>query len=398
MSAESGLVADAVFEGGGVKGIGLVGAVAVAEEKGYKWANVAGTSAGAIVAALLAAGYSAREMKRELDALNYSDFKDRGLVDRIPFIGLLVSLIFEKGIYEGRFFEDWMRRLLKKKGVSTFGDLVDERFKDEPRYRFKLRVIASDISRGRMLVLPQDVADFGMRPEALDVARAVRMSMSLPFFYEPVRLKKRDTGQVSYIVDGGVLSNFPVSLSDTGRDVPEWPTFGFKLVEPAELVALKLSCPYDETSFGTFELLEEHLRDEHAGAEPAGFICPYRECVGRTFTSVEDLKTHLYSEHVLHRIRGPVSLGMALVSTMTGAHDSRHIRDADFVRTIPIPTLDVKTTDFDLDRQRSDGLYESGRSAAERFFEGWDWDTYVAEFRSGKPRVGRGTGLRSGKV
>lgn len=49
------LVADAVFEGGGVKGIGLVGAIAVAEEKGYRWVNVAGTSAGAIVAALLAA-------------------------------------------------------------------------------------------------------------------------------------------------------------------------------------------------------------------------------------------------------------------------------------------------------------------------------------------------------
>ena len=33
-------MADAVFEGGGVKGIGLVGAIAVTEEKGYQWANV----------------------------------------------------------------------------------------------------------------------------------------------------------------------------------------------------------------------------------------------------------------------------------------------------------------------------------------------------------------------
>lgn len=44
--------ADAVFEGGGVKGIGLAGAVAVTEEAGYQFENVAGTSAGAIVAAL----------------------------------------------------------------------------------------------------------------------------------------------------------------------------------------------------------------------------------------------------------------------------------------------------------------------------------------------------------
>ena len=60
---KTNLKADAVFEGGGVKGIGLVGAVAVAEEKGYQWVNVVGTSAGAIVAALVAADYSAVEQK-----------------------------------------------------------------------------------------------------------------------------------------------------------------------------------------------------------------------------------------------------------------------------------------------------------------------------------------------
>jgi NTE family protein len=56
------LRADAVFEGGGVKGIGLVGAVTVMEERGYRWMNLAGTSAGAIVASLLAAGYTGPEL------------------------------------------------------------------------------------------------------------------------------------------------------------------------------------------------------------------------------------------------------------------------------------------------------------------------------------------------
>jgi predicted acylesterase/phospholipase RssA len=50
---------DLVLEGGGVKGIGLIGALAVLEERGYVPQNVAGTSAGAIAAALIAAGYSA---------------------------------------------------------------------------------------------------------------------------------------------------------------------------------------------------------------------------------------------------------------------------------------------------------------------------------------------------
>lgn len=49
---------DAVFEGGGVKGIGLVGALSVIEKAGYQFENLAGTSAGAIVAGLLAVGFN----------------------------------------------------------------------------------------------------------------------------------------------------------------------------------------------------------------------------------------------------------------------------------------------------------------------------------------------------
>jgi len=47
---------NAVFEGGGVRAIALVGAIAEAERQGIKIHRVAGTSSGAIVASLLAAG------------------------------------------------------------------------------------------------------------------------------------------------------------------------------------------------------------------------------------------------------------------------------------------------------------------------------------------------------
>jgi len=68
------LKTDAAFEGGGVKGIGLVGAVFEIEKAGYDFENLAGTSAGAIVAALLAVGYKADEIKKEMERLNYNDF------------------------------------------------------------------------------------------------------------------------------------------------------------------------------------------------------------------------------------------------------------------------------------------------------------------------------------
>lgn len=332
MKMRNNLLADAVFEGGGVKGIGLVGAVAVAEERGYQWVNVAGTSAGAIVAALVAAGYTGAEMKEILNELDYNRFKDTSLLDRIPFIGPVTSVIFEKGIYEGKFFENWMRGLLRKKNIHTFNDLVLEEYKDDERYRFKLRVIASDISRGRLLILPQDIADFGIRPKDLNVAAAIRMSMSIPFFFEPVTLRNMKTNQVSYIVDGGLLSNFPVWLFDAEGGIPDWSTFGFKLVEPEE------------------------------GAP--------------------------------HRVRGPVSLLAALFSTMMEAHDARYIEDAQFVRTIPIPTLGVGTTEFDISREKSEALYQSGREAAEKFFATWNFADYVDKYRRGKSRLERGIRLR----
>lgn len=65
---------NAVFEGGGVKGIALAGAVQAAEQRGIRFSRVAGTSSGAIVAALVAAGYTAAEMKQLIEAMPFRSF------------------------------------------------------------------------------------------------------------------------------------------------------------------------------------------------------------------------------------------------------------------------------------------------------------------------------------
>jgi NTE family protein len=52
-----------MLEGGGVKGIGLAGAASVLSERGFRPQNLAGHSAGAIAACLLAAGYEADELR-----------------------------------------------------------------------------------------------------------------------------------------------------------------------------------------------------------------------------------------------------------------------------------------------------------------------------------------------
>ena len=74
------LVADLALEGGGVKGIGLVGAVSVLAEAGYRVARVAGTSAGAIAAALIAAlskdggPEGVRALQGYLNGLTFTEF------------------------------------------------------------------------------------------------------------------------------------------------------------------------------------------------------------------------------------------------------------------------------------------------------------------------------------
>ena len=98
--------ADLVFQGGGVKGIGLVGAYSVLEERGYRPVNMAGASAGAIVAALVAAGYSAEELRSIMMEIPFDKFMDEAWEDHIWLLARPSSLLKDKGVYEGRYFHD----------------------------------------------------------------------------------------------------------------------------------------------------------------------------------------------------------------------------------------------------------------------------------------------------
>ncbi len=322
---------DAVFEGGGVKGIGLVGAIYEVERAGYVFENLAGTSAGAIAASLLAVGYNAEEIKRELEQLDYNKFKDEGLLDKFGFPGKTISLCFEYGIYEGKYFEKWLENLLQIKGKKTFGDIKTDY--PEEKYKYKLQVIATDISDRRLLVLPGDLKDFGYDPDRFSISRAVRMSMSIPFFFEPVKLQD-SSGRTHFIVDGGVLSNYPIWLLDDGTSDPPWPTFGFKLIEPDKR-ALKMGNRGD---------------------------------VGNL-----------------------VKFFKAIFGSMMEAHDNYHISKSkgDYDRTIGISTVanvrgaekEIKTTDFDIAQEESAALFKNGQDAARQFLKKWDFGEWKKNYR-----------------
>jgi NTE family protein len=197
----------------------------VLEAKGFEPQNVAGTSAGAIVAVLSAAGYRTSELLDIILSLDYSKFQDKGWEDRLSLIGSCASIMLDQGIYEGEAFRLWIENRLSAKGVRTFGDLIHPAYADQPRYRYRAQVIASDVTERRLLVLPQDAERLGIAPDELNVALAVRMSMSIPIFFEPVRFRNPQTGTEHLIVDGGMLSNFPIWIFDVDGE-PEWPTYG----------------------------------------------------------------------------------------------------------------------------------------------------------------------------
>ncbi len=214
--------ADGVFEGGGVKGIALVGAVSRLEEEGVRFQRVAGTSAGAITAALYAAGYSAKEMKEAVWSKDFNEFADvRPLITEKWYQGLWKKILLlapvpfpwgRYGIFRTDAVYSWMKQLLEKKGVRKFSDC--------PIY---LRLFASDVTNKQLLTF-----DPAKTPN-IEVAEAVRMSMSIPIFF---KAHTWNTPQgAALVVDGGLLKNYPI---DTFDDQPGTMTVGLKLTSEGE--------------------------------------------------------------------------------------------------------------------------------------------------------------------
>ncbi|MEM5015626.1 patatin-like phospholipase family protein [Metabacillus indicus] len=191
---------DGVFSGGGIKGFALIGAYQAIEQRGLQFVRVAGTSAGSIVASFIAAGYRSDEIIRMMDDMELGKFLEKN-PSILPFkLMKWLNLYWRLGLYKGGKLEEWIAARLKERGVSTFGDLRPG----------SLKIVASDLTNGRIIVLPDDLPRYGLVPERFSVARAVLMSCSLPYFFEPVKLTSAEGTNI--VVDGGVLSNFPIWL------------------------------------------------------------------------------------------------------------------------------------------------------------------------------------------
>lgn len=166
---------DCVFSGGGVKAYSFLGALEALEDRNVQIERVAGTSAGAVIASLLAANYTSREIKNIFVDLQLKQLLDPPVLSRVPLMKW-VLFYFKKGLYKGDRLEKWLMDLLANKRIRTFYDI-------EPNY---LKVIVSDISLGKLIIIPDDLKRvYNIDPNTFSVATAVRMSAGFPYFFMP---------------------------------------------------------------------------------------------------------------------------------------------------------------------------------------------------------------------
>jgi NTE family protein len=302
---------DLVLNGGGVKGMALVGALSVLESR-FEFQRVAGTSAGAIVGSLVAAGMTGSDLHDLMLSLNYERFRDKTGLDKVPLVGEALSLWFREGIYAGSYARTWLATELANLKVHTFADLRqdDPASSLAPENRFKLVVVTSDVTRGRIVHLPWDYAQYGIDADRQRVSDAVRASMSIPFYFRPERLAVPGAAP-SVLVDGGMLSNFPVDIFDrTDGRPPRWPTLGIKL---------SLRQPPDAIEY---------------------------------------------------TVKGDISLAEAMLGTMQGWNDAAHLDDPSVLaRTVFVDTFSVNATDFSIDPATQQRLFESGQQAAQHYLD-----------------------------
>ena len=364
---------DLVFEGGGAKGSTFVGAMRAFFEKGYAPRRLVGTSAGAITATLLAAGFTPDEMlaavnERDLqgkprfasfmDAPTVDDFsqanKDNsdimGIFQRtdVPFIPDWLENKFDQqfiaalmklphfrqlfcfvecgGLFAGDKFLEWIQEKLAVKNpayaYTTLATFYSATGND-------LSLVTSDTDGSQMLVLNHRTA-----PDC-PVAWAVRMSMSIPFVWREVVWKKEWGSYLGEditghrLVDGGVLSNFPIALVD---DQPRPGSYEQKVMGDT---------PADGA--GTIGLLIDESLEVHGQPKnaKAGLAC-----------EVSNLKT--------------VQRVSRLIDTMTGAHDNIEIRTHENL-ICRLPAAGYGTTEFDMEPNRLKALIDAGYAAMQLF-------------------------------
>ncbi len=304
-----------VFEGGGVKGIAYAGALQVLEEEGVLSGitRVAGTSAGAITATLLAVGAGSKDVARIVGQTDFNRFMDPGWL-----AGHLLHLWFDYGWYSGKAFEGWIQGVLDEftgDANISFAGLQAQRLSGKPGLR-ELYMVGSDLSQQRALVFSAATTP------GMPVWQAVRTSMSIPLFFQAMKVQ----GDVR--VDGGVTWNYPLDIFDDPRYMDGVPAGRKGVARPV----------YNKQTLGfrvdTRQEIGAERHDQLAAAPIAGMAAYLK----------------------------------ALVGFMLDMANKAHLQDQDWHRTVFIDAAGISATDFDLGQADIRRLIDNGRKGTREYF------------------------------
>ncbi|HKO82681.1 MAG TPA: patatin-like phospholipase family protein [Chitinophagaceae bacterium] len=211
LPAQENSIKNIVFEGAGIRGIAYCGAIQALEDRGMLPAieKVGGTSAGAITALCVSLGYSADEITDLLYSTKFSKFND----GRFFFIGGINRVNKYFGWYRGEKFLKWIEKIIEKKTGNaniSLEELYNKGFKD-------LYITATILNEQRLVILSRKTYP------RMRVKDAIRISISIPFYFEAVFIDKegktirhpKNKEGLDIMIDGGFVGNFPIKIFDS---------------------------------------------------------------------------------------------------------------------------------------------------------------------------------------
>jgi NTE family protein len=253
-----------VMEGAGVKGFAYAGALQVLDSMGIlkDIQRVAGTSVGAIQGALLAVGYTSGEIIELTAHIPLKRFNDGGWM----LAGGISRLRKQFGWYKGKKIAKWMEDLIAAKtgnGHITFAELhaqnAEKGYKD-------LYITGTDLTYQTLRIFSHE------NYPQMRVCDAVRISLSIPLYYRAVlmddsgKIYEKPTGRLLHVmVDGGVLSNYPIFLFDSARYVNDQSAAMKTPFENPETLGLLMEMPeqitYNAQQPGNYPLAIDNMND-----------------------------------------------------------------------------------------------------------------------------------------
>ncbi len=327
-------VENLVFEGGGILGISYLGVLDYLFRNGLMddVSRVAGTSAGAVTACITSFNLPFVETRKISNTLDYKQVPSKGEMENFGFVpeeinerlegflgdmSCVYRLINRFGWYSTDYFYGWMKGVIeeqfdrsKKSPPYTFADFKDPTLHKEGRPFLDLYVIGTDIS-----MKTTQVFSYETTPK-VEVAQAVRISMSVPIFFEAVFREKTNTlgnSITNVFCDGGLMHNYPLNIFD-------YPMFSDNLYEGINMstIGVRFKFKYGHT----------HIDN----------LCQYIENISRASTYIQQ---QIYESNPLNR-----------------------------ERSITIDTNDVEALNFDIEVNDVTYrfLYRQGYEAAREFF------------------------------